>query len=167
MAGSFTADIIATSLGHEWIGYVMATRNVAGVVAGVFFGRLSDRIGRYRCYLLSLSCEGMLALYCCFGDFQGESDDDQDLALILSLVAFMGVGNAASQTLLRSIQGDLFEAEVVGTALSAGSVSASSCTVLGYLAGPLLPLRTKARMLVVMWCMAGLGANLARAQKRN
>ena len=51
MAGSFTADIVARHLGPEWIGYVMAARNVAGVLSGVGLGRLSDRIGRYRCYL--------------------------------------------------------------------------------------------------------------------
>ena len=69
MAGSFTADIIATNLGAEWIGFVMAMRNVAGVISGVALGKLSDKIGRYRCYLLSLSCEGVLAVYCCFGAF--------------------------------------------------------------------------------------------------
>ena len=110
--------------------------------------------------------------------------------VIFVLVTFMGVGNAGSQTLLRSIQGDLFDETEVGTALSAGkihtttiltttltttltailttiafvragSVSGSSCQVIGYLAGPLLPFQTKAYVLLMMWCTAGLGAALA------
>lgn len=89
-------------------------------------------VGRYRCYLLSLSCEGVLAIYCCFGTFaqssgapelggagggdtphEQQEQQEQALVKIFVLVVFMGVGNAGSQTLLRSIQGDLFdEAEV-------------------------------------------------------
>lgn len=170
MAGSFTADIVAKHLGSEWIGFVMATRNVAGVLSGVCLGRLSDRIGRYRCYLLSLSCEGVLAIYCCVGSLTESSTTtvprEQAIFTIFLLVAFMGVGNAGSQTLLRSIQGDEFDETEVGTALSAGSVSASSCQVLGYLAGPLLPLQTRAYALLGLWCAAGIGAAVGSAASR-
>lgn len=163
MAGSFTADIVARHLGPEYIGFVMAARNVAGVLSGVGLGRLSDRIGRYKCYLLSLSCEGVLALYCCLGSLADSATvlpQKQAAFTIFVLVAFMGVGNAGSQTLLRSIQGDEFDETEVGTALSAGSVSASACQVLGYLAGPLLPLHTRAYALFGLWCAAGVGAAL-------
>jgi MFS family permease len=166
MAGSFTADIVARHLGPEWIGFVMAARNVAGVLSGVGLGRLSDRVGRYRCYLVSLSCEGVLALYCCVGSLADSGtvvSREQATFTIFVLVAFMGVGNAGSQTLLRSIQGDEFDETEVGTALSAGSVSGSACQVLGYLAGPLLPLQARSYALFGLWCAAGIGAALGSA----
>ena len=62
MAGSFTKDVVASSLGAEWVGYLMALRNLAGVASGVLLGRWSDSVGRFPCYLLALSCEGVMAV---------------------------------------------------------------------------------------------------------
>jgi len=162
MNGSFTAKIISHSLGEQWVGYVMALRGLAAVMSGVVLGRLSDRIGRYQCFLLSLSCEGVPALYCCIGSFPtaGVGNEDWSRLLIFGLGIFMGVGNAGSQTLLRSIFGDMFDEEV-GTALSAGSLFGSSAQFSGYLAGTQLSLQTQAYALFGLWCLNGIGAALA------
>ena len=49
------------TLGPEWVGFVLATRNLTGLLSGVALGRLSDYIGRFRCYLIALTCEGVMA----------------------------------------------------------------------------------------------------------
>ena len=59
MSGSFTVDVVGPALGPAWIGYVLATRNLTGLVSGIVLGRLSDYIGRFQCYLIALTCEGM------------------------------------------------------------------------------------------------------------
>ena len=67
------------------MGFVLATRNLTGLLSGqppryrchlgcillkmpavslptgVALGRLSDYIGRFRCYLIALTCEGVMA----------------------------------------------------------------------------------------------------------
>ena len=40
---------------------MLATRNLTGLLSGVALGRLSDYIGRFRCYLIALICEGVMA----------------------------------------------------------------------------------------------------------
>jgi MFS family permease len=112
MSGSFTADVIAPTLGEGWIGHVMAVRGLAAVLSGVAFGHLSDRVGRFRTYMLSLSCEGVLALFCTLGSFSGSAGPGgggPPFALVFVLVVFMGVGNTGSQTMMKAIIGDLFD----------------------------------------------------------
>ena len=43
------------------MGFVLATRNLTGLLSGVALGRLSDYIGRFQCYLIALTCEGVMA----------------------------------------------------------------------------------------------------------
>jgi MFS family permease len=49
MSGSFTVNVVGPALGPSWVGYVLATRNLTGLVSGVVLGRLSDHFGRYPC----------------------------------------------------------------------------------------------------------------------
>ena len=163
MSGSFTADIIAQKLGEEWVGHVMATRGVAGVLSGVALGRLSDRYGRFRCYLISLSCEGVLAIACSLGGFgaegaaEAEGGAGRPFTTVFALVLFMGVGNTGSQTMMKAIIGDLFDAEETGVGLSAYMLLSSIATTIGFFVGPVLSLQVKATALLTTWLAAALG----------
>ena len=98
MSGSFTKDIVGPSLGSAWIGYVLATRNLLGLLSGVLLGRLSDHTpGRYPCYLIALSCEGVMSWSIATGVWKTiASSDSEQRAVLFVLAGFMGVGNMGS-----------------------------------------------------------------------
>ena len=63
--GTFTADAVAKSLGPGALGFTMAINNSCEVVAALGFGRLSDKFGRFPCYLAALGFELINPLYFC------------------------------------------------------------------------------------------------------
>eukprot|EP01051_Picozoa_sp_SAG22_P013157 SAG22_NODE_1445_length_4406_cov_7.808684_4_plen_424_part_00 len=95
MSGTFTAEVVAPELGLEYIGAVMATRNLFGIAAGVIVGRISDHTGRFPCYIATLLCEGVAAV---FLSFFPVVPGGNRFGLLLALAAFMGVGNVGSCT---------------------------------------------------------------------
>ena len=133
MAGSFTKDVVASSLGAEWVGYLMALRNLAGVASGVLLGRWSDSVGRFPCYLLALSCEGVMAVAMVSGFWR--TAPERQHAMLLVLATFQGIGNVGSYTLLRALMGDLFEGAEVGVAMSAMGLFASVASTVASLWG--------------------------------
>ena len=133
------------------------------MLSGVALGRLSDRYGRFRCYLISLSCEGVLAIACSLGGFgaegaaEAEGGAGRPFTTVFALVLFMGVGNTGSQTMMKAIIGDLFDAEETGVGLSAYMLLSSIATTIGFFVGPVLSLQVKATALLTTWLAAALG----------
>eukprot|EP01051_Picozoa_sp_SAG22_P019244 SAG22_NODE_3494_length_1682_cov_2.278585_1_plen_93_part_00 len=66
-------------------------------------GRLSDRLGRFQCYVLTLSAEGITATTLSFVPLVPGGGR---LWPLLGLVGCMGVGNVGSYTILRASLGD-------------------------------------------------------------
>ena len=152
MAGSFTKDVVASSLGAEWVGYLMALRNLAGVASGVLLGRWSDSVGRFPCYLLALSCEGVMAVAMVSGFWR--TVPERQHAMLLVLATFQGIGNVGSYTLLRALMGDLFEGAEVGVAMSAMGLFASVASTVGFFVGPVLSVELKGLVLLGLWVSA-------------
>ena len=76
---------------------------------------------------------------------------------MFALVLFMGVGNTGSQTMMKAIIGDLFDAEETGVGLSAYMLLSSIATTIGFFVGPVLSLQVKATALLTTWLAAALG----------
>ena len=50
-SGTFTADVASRSLGTAVLGYVVAVNKIFSTSAALFLGKLSDKIGRYPCFV--------------------------------------------------------------------------------------------------------------------
>lgn len=186
MSGSFTLDVVTPTLGSAWVGYVLATRNLTGLLSGVMLGRLSDYWGRFPCYLLALICEGVMAWTIATGSWRSlvsisvvvrgdgsgpqqqhqQVDEDQDQLLrqrliLFALSAFMGVGNMGSYTVLRALLADLFPGSQTMAALATQSLFNSFAQTVGFIVGPSFAVEQKAQGLLALWAWAAISSGLA------
>ena len=182
MAGSFTLDVVTPALGFaashhlifshhrlisshhallrrpQWVGYVMAIRNLSGLVSGLALGWLSDHVGRFPCYLISLSCEGVMAWAMATGWWRWPG---QQHAVLLALAAVMGVGNMGSYTVLRAMLAEQFDGQHTVVAIAALGFINSIAWCLGFVMGPNFSLEQKATVLVGWWITAQVASLIA------
>eukprot|EP01052_Picozoa_sp_SAG31_P013406 SAG31_NODE_805_length_11970_cov_3.710793_3_plen_292_part_00 len=167
MSGSFTSEAVGLEMGIEWIGFVMAVRNCFGIVSGVVIGRLSDQIGRFKCYVLTLLVEGITATTLSIVPMV---EGGGRLTLLLGLAGCMGVGNVGSYTILRASLGDhARDPSELSAAFAASKFTESFGQMTSFLLGPLLSLQAKAWLLLILWVSACVSAvlGLGRSQQQS
>eukprot|EP01052_Picozoa_sp_SAG31_P009862 SAG31_NODE_528_length_14438_cov_2.252877_5_plen_280_part_00 len=170
-SGTFTADVAARTLGSAWVGYVMAVKQSMSTLAALNIGILSNRIGRYPCFLGSLIAEAMAVLFLCFGKIR-PGGSMANKALIFVLAGLLGGGMAGVKITLNTIAGDIFPMEDTATALSCCSISSSFAAGSAFLLGPSASLTQKAAIMAgfeavdLTGATIGLLPALAKASKK-
>lgn len=157
--GSFTADAVAKEVGPAFVGAIMATNNTMEVVSALLFGRLSDKLGRYPCYLGALLFELVNPLF--FALFPVVVNGNRK-TLMVFLAACLGIGSGGCTCCLRSLVGDLFQGEEeTSTAMSTTFFVLSFTAGSGFYLGPNYGLRTKARLYLCLIMLSLFGSSAA------
>ena len=129
--GTFATDVVSASLGAEFVGYVIAFKEVCRALGGAAMGALSDRVGRAVVLAIAESGRLIFISYFCLNTVRSGG---RQFSLIFALAALPSLLNG--QSTQNALQHELFEHDgqkAVTVAMSVCQVADSLGSGTGYL----------------------------------
>lgn len=153
--GSFGADVIAKSVGLEWVGWCEAIQIVMSSLISPAVGRLSDIYGRMLFYYTGLSLNILSAIYV---SCVGASSWTPAKIVAFSLVrGFAGSTMAVTQ----AIYSEEFDDAESNAAMSAFTMSAMTGSSIMFAIGPYFDIEAKSLMVALLASCAGVAVWMA------